>query len=85
MQLVMQFACRQYRFAPEEAMLAATVTGARALGLTDRGALAPGLLADIQCWRVGSLEEVIYRLGANAVTQVVKRGKVHAFSAPAGA
>jgi imidazolonepropionase len=74
--LVMQFACRQYRFSPEEALLAATVGGAKALGLSDRGSLVPGQLADIQIWDVPSFEDVIYRLGDNPVVGVIKRGKV---------
>lgn len=77
MQFVMQLACRLYRFSAEEALLAATVNGARALGLDDRGALAPGQLADLQVWDVPSLEDVIYRLGNNAVITVVKRGRVY--------
>ena len=76
MQLVMQHACRANGFSPEEALLAATVGGARALALEDRGALAPGLLADIQIWDVPSYEDVIYRLGNNAVEMVIKRGAV---------
>lgn len=75
MQLVMQFACRQHRFSPEEALYAATVGGARALALSDRGALAPGLRADIQIWDVSTFEEVIYRLGGNVVEGVVLGGK----------
>jgi imidazolonepropionase len=77
MQLVMQFACRQYRFSPEEALLASTVRGARALGLTDRGALAAGQLADLQLWRTPSFEDVIYRLGGNAVKAMIKRGRFY--------
>lgn len=75
MQLVMQFACRQYGLSPEEALYASTVGGARALGLTDRGTLAPGQLADIQIWDIPTFEDVIYRLGNNAVETVIKRGK----------
>ena len=76
MQLVMQFACRQHRLSPEEALYAATVGGAKALALNDRGALAPGLLADIQVWDLLTFEDVIYRLGHNAVAKVVRRGRV---------
>ncbi len=76
MQLVMQFACRQYRLSPGEALYASTAAGARALGLNDRGALAPGQLADVQIWDVPTFEDVIYRLGNNAVWAVIKRGKV---------
>ena len=76
MQLVMQQACRVNGFSPEEALMAATVGGARALALDDRGILAPGLLADIQIWDLPSFEDVIYRLGQNAVEMVIKRGTV---------
>jgi imidazolonepropionase len=77
MQLVMQLACRQYAFSPEEALLAATVSAAQALGLADRGTLAPGKLADLQVWDLPSFEDVIYRLGNNAVAMVIKRGRVY--------
>jgi imidazolonepropionase len=76
MQLVMQFACRQYRLSPEEALYASTIGGAKALGLTDRGTLAPGQLADIQIWNIPTFEDVIYRLGNNAVEMIIKRGKI---------
>lgn len=77
LQFVMQLACRLYRFSPEEALLAATAGGARALGLEDRGVLAPGKLADLQVWDVPAPEDVIYRLGNNAVAALVKRGRVY--------
>ncbi len=76
MPLVLQFACRQHRLTPEEALLAATVGGARACGLTDRGTLAPGQLADIQIWDVPTFEDVIYRIGYNPVQAVIKRGQI---------
>lgn len=76
MQLVMQFACRQHKLSPEEVLYAATVGGARALALSDRGALAPGLRADIQIWDVSTFEEVIYRLGGNVVEGVILQGRL---------
>lgn len=79
MQLVMQMACRLYRLSPDEALYAATAGGARALALTDRGTLAPGQLADLQIWDLPSFEDVIYRLGNNAVQAVIKRGTVYSF------
>lgn len=80
MQLVMALACRLYRFSPEEALMAATTGGAAALNLDDRGVISPGKLADLQFWQVSSLDDVIYRLGNNAVTTVVKRGQVFHFA-----
>ncbi len=77
LQLVMQLACRLYRFTPEEALVAATIGGARALGITDRGTLQPGMLADMQVWNLPSFEDVIYRLGNNAISAMVKRGRVY--------
>jgi len=77
MQVVMQFACRLYQFSPAEAIYAATVGGARALDLNDRGCIAVGKLADLQLWNLPTFEDVIYRIGNNAVEAVVKRGKVY--------
>jgi imidazolonepropionase len=76
MQLVLQLACRQYQLSPEEALLAATTGAARALALADRGTLQPGMLADIQIWDLPAFEELVYRLGNNAVALVIKRGRV---------
>ena len=77
MQVVMQLACRNHGMAPEEAMLAATAGAARAIRREDRiGCLAEGYQADIQIWNLPSFEDVIYRIGNNAVWMVVKSGKV---------
>ena len=80
MQLVMALACRLYRFTPEEALYAATVGGAHALALTDRGTLEPGKLADLQLWTAPTLDDIIYRLGTNAVKMVIKRGQIYQFN-----
>lgn len=76
MPLAMQFACRGSGLSPEEALLAATRGSARACGLEDRGALEAGLLADIQVWSIPTFEDLVYRIGDNAVSRVIKRGKV---------
>lgn len=76
MPLVVQFACRAGGLSPGEGLAAATAGGARALGLEDRGRIAPGLLADLQVWNVPSLEEMVYRIGTNPVRRVLKRGRV---------
>ena len=75
MQFVMMLACRLYHLSPEEALIASTLNGAKALRLDhDRGSLEPGKLADIQIWDIPTFEDVIYRLGNNAVETVIKRG-----------
>ena len=75
MQLVMQLACRNHRMSLAEALVAATAGAAKALGLDDRGIIGPGKLADIQIWNIPTLEDIIYRIGSNAVETVIKRGK----------
>ena len=77
MQLVMQLACRNHGMSPEEAMLAATTGAARAIRREQEiGCLAPGFQADIQIWDLPSFEDVIYRIGNNAVCMVIKKGKI---------
>jgi imidazolonepropionase len=77
MQLVMQLACRNHGMAPEEAMLAATTGAARAIRRDHQiGCLAEGYKADIQIWDLPSFEDVIYRIGNNAVEMVIINGKI---------
>ena len=58
-------------------MLAATVGAAKAIKREKQiGCLAPGYAADIQIWDLPTLEDVIYRLGHNAVSMVIKGGQV---------
>ena len=75
-QLAVQFACRQNGLSPAQALYGATAGGAAALALSDRGSLAPGLIADIQIWDVPVAQDIAYRLGNNAVVSVIKNGKV---------
>lgn len=77
MQLVMVFACRNHAISPEEALIASTINAARAIGReSEIGSLEPGKLADIQIWDLPGLEDVVYRIGNNAVETVIKRGRV---------
>lgn len=59
---------------PAEALWAATRGGALALGLHDRGIIAPGKLADIVFLDAPSYEHLTYRPDGNLVSEVVKRG-----------
>ena len=77
MQLVMQLACRNHGMTPEEAMLAATSGAAHAIQRDGKiGCLAEGYAADIQIWDLPSFEDIIYRIGHNAVWTVIKNGKI---------
>jgi imidazolonepropionase len=77
MQLVIALACRLHRLAPAEAIRAATLGAARAVGREDRlGSLEPGKQADLLILDVERHEDLAYKLGRNAVLTVVKRGAV---------
>ena len=76
LQLVIQYACRTYGLSVEEGIYAATRGGAAALDRHDRGVLAPGYRADIQIWDLPSVEDLIYRLGNNAVVAIVRSGQL---------
>jgi len=38
--------------------------------------LTVGNMADIQIWNIPTFEDLVYRLGNNAVEVVIKRGRV---------
>jgi imidazolonepropionase len=62
--LAMNMACTLFRLTPEEALAGTTVHAARALGLADRGRIAPGLRADLCLWDADHPAELSYRIGA---------------------
>jgi imidazolonepropionase len=63
--LAMNMACTLFRLTPAEALLGTTAHAARALGLSDRGRIAPGLRADLAVWDVADPAELAYRIGFN--------------------
>jgi imidazolonepropionase len=65
--LAMNMACTLFRLTPEEALAGATVHAARALGLADRGRIAPGLRADLSVWEAGHPAELSYQIGGAAL------------------
>jgi len=63
--LTMNMGATLFRMTPSECLAGVTVNAARALGLPDRGAIAPGLRADLAVWDIGHLAELSYRIGFN--------------------
>jgi imidazolonepropionase len=77
MPFVIALACRLQGLPVEEAIRAATLGGAQAIGRQDRiGSLEPGKQADLLIVDVARYEDLAYRLGRNAVETVIKRGEV---------
>lgn len=73
--LAMNMACTLFRMRPDEVLAGVTRHAAAALGLTDRGVLAPGLRADLSFWRIGRPAELCYAMGANPCVGVLQGGK----------
>jgi imidazolonepropionase len=77
MQFVIVLACRLQGLPVEEAIRAATLGGAQAIGRQDRiGSLERGKQADVLILDIARYEDLAYRLGRNAVETVIKRGEV---------
>ena len=72
--LMLNMACTLFRLTPEEALRGATVHGARALGLHDRGRLAAGQRADFVVWALDHPAELAYWFGHNPCRRVVVGG-----------
>ena len=63
--LTMNMGCTLFRMTPEEALSGVTRNAAQALGLADRGRIAPGMVADLAIWDVETPGELSYRIGFN--------------------
>ena len=74
--LAMSVACLKMGLTPKEAVAAATLNAAHAIGLGhDVGSLEVGKRADLLVLNVGSVAEIPYWLGENPVREVVIAGK----------
>ena len=73
--LMLNMACTLFRMTPEEALAGVTRHAARALGLSDRGVIAPGKRADLVLWDVRHPAELSYAIGANPHRQTIFGGQ----------
>jgi imidazolonepropionase len=75
--LAMTAACLGLRLTPDEALAAATINAAAALGLAaEIGSLEEAKAADLVVWNVPSTRQIPYWPAADLVRTVVKRGRV---------
>lgn len=80
MQMVLALACRYMRLTPGQALAAATLNAAFAVGLGERvGSLEPGKQADLLVLDLPDYRHLGYRYGVNLVRTVVKAGRVWTF------
>jgi imidazolonepropionase len=76
MQFVISLACYRMRMTPAEAITAATINAAAALGMDKRiGSLERGKRADVLVMDVPSHAHIPYRFGTNLCSAVFKDGK----------
>ena len=75
MQFVLSLACTQMGMTPEEALCAATVNGACAMGL-EAGTIEKGRPADLLVLAAQDYRETAYYFGGNLCSLVIKRGRV---------
>ncbi len=77
MQFVIALACRYLRLTPAQAVAAATINAAAAVGRAERvGSLEPGKQADLLVLSVDDYRHLGYRFGTNLVQTVIKRGQI---------
>lgn len=75
MPLVMSLACTHMEMNPAEAIAAATINGAWALGVArTKGSIAPGKDADLALFNVADYREIPYWVGSNFSHRVIAQG-----------
>jgi imidazolonepropionase len=78
MQFAIALACRYMKLTPAQAIGAATINAAAAIGKADRiGSIEPGKQADLIALKVSDYRHLGYRFGTNLVEAVIKKGKIY--------
>ena len=79
MPMAMSLACTHMKMSPAEALAAATINGAWALGLADRkGSIEPGKDADLAVFEVQDYREIPYWFGSNRCAMTILNGAIAA-------
>jgi imidazolonepropionase len=77
MQMIIALACIKMGITPVQAINAATINAAHAIGMAHRlGSIEPGKQADMIILGIRDYNELPYYFGMNHVTMTIKRGKV---------
>lgn len=75
MPMALSLACTHIKMSPAEAIAAATINGAWALGIADRkGSIEPGKDADLSVFDVNDYREIAYWFGVNHCVLTVLNG-----------
>ena len=78
MQFAVALACRYMKLTPKQAIAAATINAAAAIGMDKKvGSLEPGKQADIIVLNIPDYRHIGYRFGTNLVEIVIKQGQVY--------
>ena len=75
--LMLNMACVLWGLTPEEALHGATKNAAQALGLTDRGTLCAGQLADFSIYDIDHPDALSYHVGHNPINTIIKKGTIY--------
>jgi imidazolonepropionase len=77
MSFVIALACRYLQLTPAQALVAATLNAACAIGMRGKvGSLQLGYAADILILDLPNVQHLGYRFGTNPVAQVIKSGQI---------
>jgi imidazolonepropionase len=78
MQFAIALACRYMKLAPAQAIVAATINAAAAIGRSDQiGSIEPGKMADLLILNAPDYRQLGYRFGTNLVQTVIKDGRIY--------